>query len=227
MKRAITLIFTIIMCLAAFGCAEEGDAVQNIAISGVVHASFESTVTITSREFATSGEAVVFKSTIETGDISVSQALEGKKVKSVKFIDKNTIEVVLEGKVTLKEDVEYGCIRISGNALENDTDAFDLVIVKKATIDANTTSSASASGTYTATYSLSAGTFAENVTAEQIKIAEGSDGTISEVSIADGKLTVKITGATKCPQIVIAPEATSFNIEITISLDGMSSVVVE
>lgn len=126
--------------------------------------------------------------------ISVSQALEGKKVKSVKFIDKNTIEVVLEGKATLKEDVEYGCIRISGNALENDTDAFNLVIVKKATIDANTTSSASASGTYTATYSLSAGTFAENVTAEQI---------------------------------VIAPEATSFNIEITISLDGTSSVVVE
>ncbi len=65
--------------------------------------------------------------------ISVSQVLEGKKVKSVKFIDKNTIEVVLEGKATLKEDVEYGCVRISGNALENDTDAFNLVIVKKAT----------------------------------------------------------------------------------------------
>lgn len=227
MKKAIMLILTIIMCFAAFGCAEEKDAVQNIAISGVVHASFESTVTINGREPATGGEAAVFKSTIEPGDIKLTAALYGKKVKEVKFIDKNTIEVVIDGKVELEYDSAYGCITISANALENDTDAFDLVSVKKATITAHDTLSSSASGTYSAMLTLSAGTFSETVTKENVTIAKDSDGVISQVYIKDGELFVEVTGASKCPQVVIAAEVTSFNKEVTISLAVMSSVVVE
>lgn len=227
MKKLFVIMLAIMMCFVMFGCEEESDPVQIIRVAGDVLASFESTVVITGRDAVTGEAAAVFKSTIAPKDIKLTEALYGKNVKEVKFIDKNTIEVVIDGKVKLEEDSAYGCITISKNALENDSDAFDLVSVTKATVTAHDTLSASSSGTYSAMLTLSAGSFSETITKEQVTIAENYDGVISQVYIKDGELFVEVTGASRCPAVVIAPEATSFNTQISISLSILSTVVVE
>lgn len=228
MKKIISCLLTFVICIFAIGCNAENDPVQNIDASDTVSASFDSVITITSREPLVGGERAVFKSTISASDIKLSDALEGKRVSSVTFIDQYTVKLTLTGKVTASfDDIDYGTITVSADALENDCDAFDVVIVQKAYVCATSSSSSSASGMYTATYTLSNGSFAEDISLEDVTLAEGSDGTLESVTLADGAVTVKVTGASDVPSVSFAADTTSFNKAFTIKMDSLAKVTVE
>lgn len=229
MKKAIALLLALLLSLVALaGCADGEDEEQSIRTSGKVLASFESTVTVTGIEPVTGGEPTRFKSTIDVADIRLSDALEGKTVKSVKFIDESTVELVLTGKATaLQEDQGFGKITVSKNALENECDAFDFVVVEKAYIVASSAMSVSATGMYMATYTLAEGSFTEHADKLHIALADGADGRISEVTLADGALTVKVTGASACPTLIFDAETTSFGREFSISLSAYAKATLE
>lgn len=228
MKKVLFVCIALLTCLFASGCTGGGDAVQNIDVSSSVLANFDTTVQITGVTSLMGDEPAVFKPTIRAEDITLDGGLKGKVVKSVLFINENTIEVVLSGKVTSSALAEeFATITISKRALENDTDAIDYVVVEKAKLVIRSYSGSTASGTYTATFALNAGSFSSSVTPDMVALAQGSTGMITEVSLQNGMLTVSVTGADEEPTLVLAPDLTSFNREITIAISPAGSAILE
>lgn len=228
MKKTVLILTALLLCVGLLGCTADTDEQQKIDAFPSVQASFECTVTLVSVDPLETGEKAVFKPTINKNDITLSGALVGKKVKSVTYVDPYCVKVVLEGRATsLQYDTDYGKITVSKNALANDYDVFDLIIVEKAYVHAVNAVSLKDSGTYEATYELAAGSFTDRATKEHVRLAPGSDGTIESVALADGRLTVVITGATSCPSIEIDPEVTSFQKGFTIIVGLGARVVLE
>lgn len=231
MKKLLALVLAAIMCFAVVGCTEDRDEVHNISAYGYAFIGRDSKITIESIDPAETwmdGERAVFKPSISAKDITLSDALEGKKVKSVKFINQYEIEIELTGSVkSIKESSEDGKLVISANALENNDDAVTWITVRKARIHTGGHYYAKGSGTYRVTYDLDAGSFSENASMAQVRLADGSDGSITSVSVSNNRLTVEVVGASKEPTLILDASISDWNRQITIPMSDHAEIYLE
>lgn len=216
----------VICCLPFVACSEDTDSVQNIE-SVSVWAYHDSKVTLESKQPLMDGEPAVFKSDIKVSDISVSGALAGKIVKSVKYINNSKIEVVLTGKVNKFSDDDLAYINVSKRALENNYDSFATVTLKKSAVHMGEVMRFSSSGKYIGTISIDNGTFKNTVSTATVKLAEGSTGVIESVVLEDGKIIVTVTGASSAPQLTLDASTNTFNKTATLSMKSGSSCAME
>lgn len=232
MKKFIALISALLLCFGLTACADSEEEVNNVSARGIALAYHECTLTLESKEPLTDeGEPAVFKSTISASDISLSLAFAGKSVKSVKYVDSETIEVTLTGRATgFNENNTLGQITISSNGVESSYASFDIIELEYASMRVYSSARQNHNGSYSynTEFILDVGTFDENTGLDNVRLAEGSTGTIQSVSVDDGVLRVDVIGASSSnPVLVIDASVTSFGVPVTISMGVGASAVLE
>lgn len=209
----IVSCFSMMSCNAANSADFEG-GINNIEATSA-SAKGDCTVRITGKDSAMGEAPVQFKSTISASDIKLEGIISGKKVKSVTYIDKETIDIVLTGnaKSFEGESDNSSMIRISSKATANDEASVCFVTVRNPMIVSRQLQQGSKGGKYSCTvsYEIYGGTFTESGIEKNVSISSGFKGTITSVTVKDGKLVVSIEDTERGVMLDVAAGATSFN----------------
>lgn len=239
LKLLITSLLVLTTLITAFSftaCNAIDSAEESLNVTGTdVRKTGDCTVTITS-SVPTDPEELpaIFKSSISVKDISLSEALKGKTVTAVKFISQTEIEVSLSGNAKdFSGDSDVGCIHISKNALENDYGSCCVVSVFKSNISVTALHSTTHLGVtaYEISFGLSNGSFTDKATADNIKLAAGSEGTLSNITLKNNNtvltLCVDNYNPKNPPTVEMAPSVTTFNVSISMVMTASARFVFE
>lgn len=177
-----------------------------------------------------------FKSSISAEHITLSGMLEGKRVKSVTYVNSTAIDVLLDGNAkSFSKPKAIGTITISTKGLQNSYPSSCTVTVKKATIDLARSSSSSNINdnthiyTYKATLTLSSGSFTENANSSHIRLTQPDPSTTAQITLSDNTLYIVVTYESDTASLSLSFDAstTSFNKSFTFNLKTDRSVVLE
>lgn len=229
--KIFIFIFTIMSCLVLVSCGKETkEKYNNIEVNGRVYVSDTQTVSVEGITSAMGDAAAIFKSSISVSDISLSEALEGKIVQSVKYVSNNEIELVLSGDVknTFTDAYQSGMLYISSNALEGKADSYCYVNVLNPTISITSTMNggSTTNKSFYTTYSIPYGEFSEYATIDNITLVDLNNGEVVKIEVQNKtKLYVEVKnynptldGASTYPKLHFNANTTSFNKEFSIEV---------
>lgn len=235
MRKVNSLVMASVLCLSFIcSCGEEtgSSRYNNIEAGGRVYISGTQTISLTGRTSAEGDAPAVFKSDVQTSDITLKGAFDGKTVQSVSFVSTNEIQLVLTGDVkstSFSGSYTSGELNVASRALEGNSDSYCLVNILKPSIEGTSSISGGSetSKSYSTTYELPYGGFTSSATSENIKLKDQENGELTELKVSDDSLKLSVTvknynptldGATKYPQLVIPAIATTFNVDVTIDV---------
>lgn len=223
MRRKIcyfaVLVFSIFMLVSCSGKSH-----YTFTSSGLLYSKGSQKISIIVEE-----DTTTFESSVKKENFKLSTELSGKTISNLTYIDKNTVELVIEGSLDKVNDSEYDYheIEISNDALKGNSTATVVVKVynhSPRVLAGSVTYIKSGSSAHAASkYSLPYGEFIEaNCTNENITLQNGN-GDIT-ISIVEEKLKVDITNFVitdendRYPYIKISKVCTSFNEDIFIKV---------
>lgn len=235
MKKVNSLIMASVLCLSFISSCNgetENTRYNNIEANGSVYISGTQTISLTGRTSAEGDAPAVFTSNVQTSDITLKGAFDGKTVQSVSFVSSNEIQLVLTGDVkstSFEGSYTNGELNVASNALEGNADSYCLVNILKPSLELTSSLSGGTptNKTYSSTYALPYGGFTASATNENIKLKNQGNGELTEVEVSEDKLKLSVTvknynptldGATQYPKLEIAAIATTFNVDITIAI---------
>lgn len=211
------------VCVACDGFASETYA--NITATDAVYSMGTQIVTIEKSNYGTDMPEVRFKESISAADIVVGNALEGKTVKNVVYVHAACIRIEFEGNTREEGGADKtGTITVKHSGLLSEGDSFCVVSVLKPQlkVSALTVEKIKSGGetryNIMTSYFLPVGTFTDVATAENIKLADESLGTLV-VKLVEDELTLSVSQCSvSAPEAIISAAATSFNKEVVVKL---------
>ena len=223
LKTAISLFLflSFIAVLASCGIIQTN---ENIAVQGEVYSFGKQTIILNSI-LPEGGNAAKFKKDISASDIKLSDALEGKNIDKVTFIDEYNLELELSGNTkSTGGDGAIGTLTVLAGGLESKGKSTCHVKLNGPTI----VTESAYSNRFTArdltlynvssTISLPMGEFTDKADAEHIRLADPNLGRL-EIKLENGKLTLSIINCLSAePSVIFAPETTTMGIEFSICI---------
>lgn len=223
LKRILS-VFLLVSCFFALSSCGFTQTYENITVHGDVYFMGTQTVRLEGT-LPEDGFAAKFKKSISASDIELSDALEGKTVEKVTYIDADTVELILSGKTDMGigENAE-GTVTVLASGLDSEGNSSCRIKVKGPSIETEKASSKSFEIRDITLYNVSSvlylpvGEFTDKADAEHIRLADPSLGEL-QIYLEDGKLTLKVTNCISPePSVIIAPEATTLGIEFSLCI---------
>ena len=227
MKRSIKTALALLLllsCIAAFASCGIIQTYENITVQGEIYSFGKQTVMLNSI-LLEGGVAAKFKESISASDIEFSDALEGKVIDKVTFIDEYNVELELSGKT--KEnggDGVFGTVTVLTSGLKSGGKSTCHIELKGPSVVTESAYSNSFTArdltlyNVSSTISLPMGEFTDKADAEHIRLADPSLGRL-EIKLEDGKLTLSVINCLSAePSVIIAPEATTIGLEFSVCI---------
>lgn len=223
LKRILSVLL-LVSCFFALSSCGFTQTYENITAHGDVYFMGTQTVRLKGT-LPEDGFSAKFKNSISASDIELSDALEGKTVEQVTYIDADTVELILSGKtdVGIGENAE-GTITVLASGLDSEGNSSCRIKVKGPAIETEKASSKSFEIRDITLYNVSSvlylpvGEFTDKADAEHIRLADPSLGEL-QIYLEDGKLTLKVTNCISPePSVIIDAEATTLGIEFSVCI---------
>lgn len=227
MKKRLKHILSVLLlvsCFFALSSCGFTQTYENITADGDVYFMGTQTVRLKGT-LPEDGFSAKFKNSISASDIELSDALEGKTVEKVTYIDADTVELILSGKTDagIGENAE-GTITVLASGLDSEGNSSCRIKVKGPAIETEKASSKSFEIRDITLYNVSSvlylpvGEFTDKADAEHIRLADPSLGEL-QIYLEDGKLTLKVTNCISPePSVIIDAEATTLGIEFSVCI---------
>lgn len=209
--------------------ADDGDAYTDLETNAVVYDMGEQEVVVTIKSEESSS---TFKQTISKNDIELGESLDGITVKDVKFVSGTKIIVSLSGVAKKRADNQtYGTITVKASGKNGKGKSVCPVTVDRPGIMVKDYFSSSivkdgkSINNITCSLEIDAGEFIGGAVGDNVRLAEGTAGTLSASVGNDGTLDIRIENCDKKnPEVVIGSGATTFGKEVVLTL-GLLSLV--
>ena len=227
MKKFLCVLLSVMLaaaCLVFAACGDKtGEQISLTAAEGTLYSHGKQTVELTFSS-AESG-AYTFEEDIDAADVTVSGGLAGKTVTEATRADDSTLRVTLSGTVTGEVGNEgvLGSIVVSGGISENATGtALVNVYIPQMMAESVSSSNIGEKSRFSSTFTLPYGAFIEEYAGAENIVLPDTNGTL-EVGLTDGKLHIRVTDFIRpqgyaYPVVRIAPEVTTFNKELDVSI---------
>lgn len=225
----ILAVLSIVVFSTACGSKTEEQAYHNVTAQNNAYSMGTQDIVIKAggSSINTDEPVAKFKESISVSDIEIGQALKGKTVTKVVFIDESTITVTVDGNTkAVGGDGVYGTITIKHSGMKSKGKSTCMVNILQASMYVGSWMGGGSTGKYyvSAIITITAGTFTDEATAENITLADGVSGTLSVSLTENGELSIEITDCNEqFPSIVLKSQTTTFNKEYTLKLSTLGS----
>lgn len=227
MKRSVKTVISLLLllsCIAVFASCGIIQTYENITVQGEIYSFGRQTIILNSI-LPEGGVAAKFKESISATDIKLSDALEGKNIDKVTFIDEYNLELELSGNTkSTGGDGVIGTLTVLAGGLESKGKSTCHIQLNGPTIVTESAYSNSFTArdltlyNVSSTISLPMGEFTDKADAEHIRLADPNLGRL-EIKLENGKLTLSIINCLSAePSVIFAPEATTMGIEFSICI---------
>ena len=233
-KRLIAVILavlSIVVCSTACGSKTEEQAYRNVTTEDYAYSMGTQDIVVKAGGSSISADEPVakFKESISVSDIEIGEALKGKTVTNVVFVDESTVTVTIDGNTKAEGgDGVYGTITVKQSGMKSKGKSSCIVPVLKASMYVGSWMGTAIGDKYSvsAIITITAGAFTSEATAENVTLADGFSGTLSISITENGELKIEITDCNeRYPTIVLKPQTTTFNKEYTMKLNEMGSTL--